>query len=35
MFTIFDNGTASLRVNNNNSQPISFNGHITAPELKK
>jgi len=27
-FTIFDNGTASLRVNSINRQPISFNGYL-------
>jgi Domain of unknown function (DUF4251) len=27
-FTIFDNGSASLRVNSVNRQPISFNGYL-------
>jgi Domain of unknown function (DUF4251) len=26
--TIFDNGTASLRVSSNNREPISFNGYV-------
>ena len=26
--TVFENGTASLRVSSNNREPISFNGHI-------
>lgn len=28
--TIFDNGSASVVVNSNNRQPISFNGYITS-----
>lgn len=35
VFTVFDNGTASLRVNSNNTQPISFNGYITEPRQRK
>ena len=31
---IFSNGTASLQVNSNNRQGISFNGYITAPDQK-
>jgi hypothetical protein len=27
-FTIFENGTATLNVNNTNRQPISFNGYV-------
>lgn len=35
--TVFDNGTASLRVNDRNRQSISFNGRIEAgpPRVKK
>jgi hypothetical protein len=30
IMTIFDNGSASVVVNSNNRQPISFNGYVTA-----
>jgi len=30
IMTIFDNGSASVIVNSNNRQPISFNGYITS-----
>ena len=30
IMTIFNNGTASVFVNSNNRQPISFNGYVTA-----
>jgi hypothetical protein len=30
IMTIFDNGSASVVVNSNNRQPISFNGYITS-----
>jgi len=35
--TVFDNGTASLRVNDRNRQSISFNGRVVAgpPRTKK
>lgn len=35
--TVFDNGTASLRVNDRNRQSISFNGRVVAgtPRIKK
>jgi hypothetical protein len=29
ILTIFDNGSASMVVNSNNRQPISFNGYVT------
>ncbi len=28
VFTVFDNGTASLQVTSNNRQPISYNGYL-------
>jgi hypothetical protein len=30
IMTIFDNGSASMVVNSNNRQPISFNGYVTS-----
>jgi hypothetical protein len=30
IMTIFDNGSASVVVNSNNRQPISFNGYVTS-----
>ena len=30
ILTIFDNGSASMVVNSNNRQPISFNGYVTS-----
>ena len=32
--TVFDNGSASLRVNSNDREAISFNGYITKKEEK-
>ena len=35
MFTIYDNGSASLNVNSISRDPISFNGYIQSEEKKK
>jgi Domain of unknown function (DUF4251) len=35
LFTIFDNGTASLNVTSTSRDPISFNGYIQNEERKK
>ena len=34
MFTVFDNGSATLRVLSNNSQPITFNGYVTESKQR-
>ncbi|MEP6951534.1 MAG: DUF4251 domain-containing protein [Ginsengibacter sp.] len=35
LFTIFDNGSASLNVTSTSRDPISFNGHIEKEQKKK
>ncbi len=36
LFTIFNNGSASLNVNSNNRAPINYDGQVSAPkEVKK